>query len=60
MCQDIGLRGDVIDLGMCGEALVAVTRLVPPHLALPERHRTTARELPNGLGWLRGHWEGEP
>ena len=44
---------ELVEMALDAAEEPAPTRAVPQPLALPERHRTATRELPNGRGWLR-------
>ncbi|NUQ74456.1 MAG: IS1 family transposase [Polyangiaceae bacterium] len=44
---------ELVEMALDAAEEPAPARAVPQPLALPERHRTAARELPGGRGWLR-------
>jgi hypothetical protein len=51
---------ELVEMALDAAEEPAAYALVPQPLALPERHRSSARELPNGRGWLRVVRHGEP
>ena len=51
---------ELVDMALDAAEEPAPPAMVPQPLALPERHRSAARQLPNGRGWLRVVKQGSP